>query len=80
MVIYVIPKNGGNDNSTYYLNLMVNYHYHSENRVINWQLPYMVDRADRPGTKQSWRGGEGRGEHERTDIGVGGGSGSYGIG
>ena len=40
----------------------------------------MVDRAGRPGTKQSWRGGEGRGEHERTDIGVGGGSGSYGIG
>ena len=27
-------KNGGNENSPYSLNVMVNYHYHSENRVI----------------------------------------------
>ena len=34
MVIYVIQKNGGNENSPDSLNVMVNYHYHSENRVI----------------------------------------------
>ena len=34
MIIYVILKNGGNENSPYSLNVMVNYHYHSENRVI----------------------------------------------
>ena len=34
MIIYVIYKNGGNDNSLDSLNVMVNYHYHSENRVI----------------------------------------------
>ena len=27
-------KNGGNNNSPDSLNIMVNYHYHSENRVI----------------------------------------------
>ena len=27
-------KNRGNENSPYSLNVMVNYHYHSENRVI----------------------------------------------
>ena len=36
MVIYVIQKNGGNKNSPYYLNVMVNYHYHSENRIISY--------------------------------------------
>ena len=36
MIIYVIYKNGGNKNSLYSLNVMVNYHYHSENRVITW--------------------------------------------
>ena len=34
MIIYVILNNGGNENSPYFLNVMVNYHYHSENRVI----------------------------------------------
>ena len=34
MIIYVIFKNGGNEKSLYSLNVMVNYHYHSENRVI----------------------------------------------
>ena len=34
MIIYVIYKNGGNENSPDYLNVMVTYHYHSENRVI----------------------------------------------
>ena len=34
MNIYVIQKNGGNKNSPDSLNVMVNYHYHSENRVI----------------------------------------------
>ena len=34
MVIYVIQKNGGNENSPDSLNVMVNYHYHSEKRVI----------------------------------------------
>ena len=35
MIIYVIYKNGGNKNSPDSFNVMVNYHYHSENRVIN---------------------------------------------
>ena len=35
MIIYVIFKNGGNNNYPDSLNVMVNYHYHSENRVIN---------------------------------------------
>ena len=30
MIIYVILKNGGNENSPYSLNVMVNYHYHSD--------------------------------------------------
>ena len=36
LVISVIPKNWGNDNSPDSLNVMVNYHYHSENWVITW--------------------------------------------
>ena len=36
MIMYVILKNVGNDNSPDSLNVMVNYHYHSENRVITW--------------------------------------------
>ena len=36
MIIYVILKKGGNENSPDSLNVMVNYHYHSENRVITW--------------------------------------------
>ena len=34
MIVYVIQEIGGNENSPDFLNLMVNYHYHSENRVI----------------------------------------------
>ena len=34
MIIYVIFKNWGIENSPYSLNTMVNYYYHSENRVI----------------------------------------------
>ena len=41
MIIYVIYKNGGNENSPYSLKLMVNYHYQSENRVITRQFPSM---------------------------------------
>ena len=33
MIAYVIQEIGGNNNSPDYLNLMVNYHYQSENRV-----------------------------------------------
>ena len=41
MVIYIIQKNGGKDNSTDSLNVMESYHYHSENRVITRQFPSM---------------------------------------
>ena len=41
MIIYVIRKIGGNDNSPNYLNVMVNYHYHGEKRVITRRLPSM---------------------------------------
>ena len=34
IVVYVIQEIVGNENSPYSLNAMVNYHYHSENRVI----------------------------------------------
>ena len=35
MVVYCALKMGDNKNSPYSLNVMVNYHYHCENRVIN---------------------------------------------
>ena len=36
MNVNVIQEIGGNDNSPDSLNVMVNYHYHIENRVITW--------------------------------------------
>ena len=36
MIVYVIKEIGGDENSPDYLNVMVNYHYHRENRVITW--------------------------------------------
>ena len=36
MIVYVIQEIGGNENSPNSLNVMVNYHYHVENRVITW--------------------------------------------
>ena len=42
MIIYVILKNGGNENSPYYLNVMVNYHYCDESRVITRQFLSMT--------------------------------------
>ena len=33
MVVYVIQEIGGNENSPYSINAMVNYHYHGENMV-----------------------------------------------
>ena len=41
MIVYVIQKNGGNDNSPDSLNVMVNYDYHGVNKVITWQFPSM---------------------------------------
>ena len=34
MIVYVIQKIGGNENSPDSLNVMVNYRYHGENRLI----------------------------------------------
>ena len=34
MIVYVIQKIGGNENSSDSLIVIVNYHYHSENRVF----------------------------------------------
>ena len=34
MIFYVIQEIGGNENSPDSINVMVNYHYHGENRVI----------------------------------------------
>ena len=34
MILYVIKEIGGNKNSIDSLNVMINYHYHSENRLI----------------------------------------------
>ena len=36
VIVYVIQKIGGIKNSPNSLNVMVNYHYHGENRVITW--------------------------------------------
>ena len=41
MIAYIILKIRGNKNSPNSINVMVNYHYHGENRVINRQLPFM---------------------------------------
>ena len=35
MIIYVIQKIGGSENDPNSLNVMVNYHEHGKNRVIN---------------------------------------------
>ena len=40
--MYVLQKIEGNKNSQNSLNLMVNCHYHGENRVINHYFPYIV--------------------------------------
>ena len=34
IVVYVIRKIGGNKNSPNYLNVMANYHYYGENKLI----------------------------------------------
>ena len=47
MIIYVIYKNGGDDNSPYSLNVMVNYHYHSENRAITPVIPIYAEKLVR---------------------------------
>ena len=39
MIVYVIQEIGGNKNSPDSLNVMVNYHYHGENRVIFPVIP-----------------------------------------
>ena len=36
MKVYVFQKIGGNKNDPNSLNVMVNYHHHGENKVINW--------------------------------------------
>ena len=41
MIVYVIHKIGGNNNSLNYLNVMVNFHYHGENRVLTRLFPSM---------------------------------------
>ena len=41
MIVYAIQEIGGNNNSQYSLNVMVNYHYHSENGVITCSFPSM---------------------------------------
>ena len=39
MIVYVIQDIGGNENSPDSLNVMVNYHYHGENRIIARYFP-----------------------------------------
>ena len=39
-------KIGGNYNSPYSLNMMVNYYYHDKNRVITGELPPMVETTE----------------------------------
>ena len=36
MIVYIIQEIGGNKNSPDSLKVMLNYHYHGENRAINW--------------------------------------------
>ena len=42
----MLYKNRGNYNSPYSLKIMVNYHHHCENRVINWWFPSIPDVDD----------------------------------
>ena len=41
VIVCVIPKIGDNKNSLDSLNVLVNYHFHSKNRVITLQFPFM---------------------------------------
>ena len=34
MIVYVVQNIGGDDNSTDYINVMVNHHCHGDNRII----------------------------------------------
>ena len=42
MIVYVIQEIGDKENSPDSLNVMVNYHYHVEKRVISQELPSML--------------------------------------
>ena len=42
----MLLKNVGNENSPDSLNVMVNCHYHGENRVINREFPSMIPRRE----------------------------------
>ena len=46
MIVYVMKKVGGNKNYPDSLNIMGNYHYDSENRLITWQLQSMTAYRD----------------------------------
>ena len=43
IIVYIIQNIGGNENSPNSINVMVNYHYHGENRLITRQLPSMFE-------------------------------------
>ena len=42
MIVYFILKTRGTNNSPNYFNIMVNYHYHGENRLTIQYFPSMV--------------------------------------
>ena len=47
MIVYVIQEIGGNNNSPNSLNIIVNYHYHGENRITTRYLPSMIILEDK---------------------------------
>ena len=42
MIVYIIQKIGGKDNSPDSLNIMANYNYHGENRLITPKIPSIL--------------------------------------
>ena len=53
MIVYVIQKIGGDKNSPNYLNIMVNYHYHGQNRIITRKFSSIVNCTRREGEQVS---------------------------
>ena len=50
----MLYKTGDNKNSPDSINVMINYHYHSENRLITPQFPFMISREKSSRWALSW--------------------------
>ena len=41
MIVYILRRIEGNKNSTNFLNVIINYHYHGENKVVTRKFKSM---------------------------------------